>query len=472
VTGPVRDVWTAIGGAPDLLDRLASAGVHESARTGALPSSFDVEGLALGAFGALGLAVAEWSRADGPVVVDPAGVANAVRSELAVRPGDAPLTEAPNPLSGVFAAADGWVRLHGDSARHRGVIMRVLGTDDPAGVAAALAAQPAEAVEAALHRGGGAAAAARSLDAWGRHPHGRTVTELPLVTTTRRADRAEGVRGGADRERGRQPQPAMPRLRVLELSGGYAAPIAGRALAWFGADVLRIAQPGGAEPDAFRVDGDAGKRVVTLDLRTTAGRLVFLDLLADADVFLNGLRPGVLERLGLGADARAAVRPGVIDASVSAYGATGGWAGHRGSDRLLQFSCGLAVAEAAAAGAPVERGGLPAPRALPCDILDHATGVLLAAGTLRALAARRGDGAGRTVSASLARTAAFLASTGGRLLDPEATVAAPPPGSYVLAGSAGPTAHVPVPVSVGELPAGWRSAPPLAGSDAPAWPLA
>ncbi len=315
------------------------------------------------------------------VRVDGAHVATAVRSEQALRVNGAPPGPVWDPLSRVYPAADGWVRLHGNYPQHRAAIERVLGTLEPEAVAAVIAAQSAEAVEAGLHRGGGVAAAARTLDAWASHPHGRTVLDRPLVATDLREDR-EAVEAGTDRP-----------LRVLELTRVIAGPTAGRALAWFGADVLRIEAAGHNELDVIVVDFGAGKRSTTLDLQEPAGRLAFLDLLAGADVFLHGLRPGALERLGLGAEQRAAVRPGLVDASLSAYGATGGWAGRRGFDSLMQLSSGLAVAEAAAAGRAPGLGGLPEPRALPCQILDHATGLLLAASTLLAVDARRRDGA-------------------------------------------------------------------------------
>jgi CoA-transferase family III len=447
-----EEIWAGIGGQPEALERLASAA---PCPTGALPSSFAIEPFARAAFAALGLAASEWAGEAGAVHLDAAGVASAVRSEQALRVDGAPPGPVWDPLSKVYAASDGWVRLHGNYAAHRAAIERVLGSLEPEAVAAAIAQQPADAVEAALHRGGGVAAAARTIDAWRSHPHGRTVLDAPLVATALRDDM--GARGRTERP------------RVLELTRVIAGPTAGRALSWFGADVLRIEAPGHDELEMVVQDFGAGKRSVQLDLREPQGRLAFLDLLAGADVFLHGIRPGALERLGLGAEQRAAVRPGLIDVSLSAYGATGGWAGRRGFDSLMQLSTGLAIAEAAAAGADPGPGGLPAPRALPCQILDHATGILLAAATLLALAARAGDGRGRTLTASLARTAAALSAHGGQLLDPAAKPTPTPAGSYELRGDHGVTLHAPVPVQVDGLAGGWTLAPPVPGSGEPRW---
>lgn len=468
MTELAREVWTAIGGEPAALERLDAAPM--GVLTGALPSSFEVEGFAAAAFAALGLAASEWSGG-GAVRVDPAGVPAAVRSEAALRVNGAPPGPVWDPLSRVYAADDGWVRLHGNYAQHRAGIERVFGTLEPEAVAAAIAKQPSDGVEAALHRAGGVAAAARTLEAWRAHPHGRTVLDLPLVGTMVREDAVDGIIGeqGAVGAGAQDGAGGERRVRVLELTRVIAGPTAGRALAWFGADVLRIEAPEHEELDVIVVDFGAGKRSTTLDLRAPEGRLAFLDLLAGADVFLHGLRPGALERIGLGAEERAAIRPGLIDVSLSAYGTTGGWAGRRGFDSLVQLSAGLGVAEAAAAGVAPGAGGLPEPRALPCQILDHGTGLLLAAATLRALAARRDDGRGRTVVGSLARTAAFLAVHGGRLLDPGARAPAAPAGTFELRGPHGTTLHAPVPVTVEGLDGGWRLAPPLRGGDAAAW---
>jgi hypothetical protein len=443
VNALAREIWTGIGGDASDLQRVAGG---ELLLPGVLPSSFDVEGLGAAAFTALGAGVARWSGSEGGIAVDAAGVASAVRSEQALRIEAAPPGPVWDPLSRVYAAADGWVRLHGNYAQHRAAIERVLGSLDPEAVATAIAAQPADAVEAALHRGGGVAAAARTLDAWRSHPHGRTVLDLPLIATMVRPDRG----------------PAAPaaRPRVLELTRVIAGPTAGRAMAWFGSDVLRIEAPGHDEVDVIVADFGAGKRSVQLDLRESEGRRIFLDLLAGADVFLHGIRPGALERLGLGAEQRAAVRPGLVDVSLSAYGPTGGWAGRRGFDSLMQLSSGLAVAEAAAAGAEPGPGGLPEPRALPCQILDHGTGVLLAAAAFLALAARADDGLGRTVVGSLARTAATLAAHGGQILAPSTKATPAPAGSFELRGALGTTLHAPVPITVDGVDGGWQFAPP------------
>lgn len=455
---PARTLWTAIGGEPEFASIVAP-----TVTTGALPSSFPVEAFGSAAFATVGLAVAELVGAP-HVAVDGAAAATAIRSEQALRIGDEPPEAAWDPLSRIVRARDGWVRLHGNYAQHRRAIAEIFGTEDPEAVAAAIAALPASEVELRLHGVGGVAAAAHSLADWATHSHGRIVADRPLVETRERRDHAprpwrlspfRALAGGAK---------PLAGLRVLEVARVIAAPTAGRALAWFGADVLRIESPFHDELRTIVVDQGVGKRSTTLDLQTTAGMAAFRELLEGADVLLHGLRPEAFQGLRLDPGQRAAIAPGLIDASLSAYGPGGPWSGRRGFDSLVQLSAGLGLAEAEAAGAPADAG----PRALPCQILDHATGLVLAAATIRAVGQRAQDGVGRSVRASLARTAAELASSGCTPFDGAPPTPAPT-GSLRLTGPHGVTHHAPFPVSVEGAHGGWDAGPPLTGQDRPAW---
>ncbi|NEC50570.1 hypothetical protein G3I18_18625, partial [Actinospica acidiphila] len=183
-------------------------------------------------------------------------------------------------------------------------------------------------------------------------------------------------------------------LRVLDLTRVIAGPVATRTLALLGADVLRLDRPGLPELPDQHTDTGFGKRSALLDLVTD--REGFEELLAGADVVVTGYRPGALDRFGLGAEALAERRPGLVVAQLSAWGATGPWAGRRGFDSLVQVATGIAH---------VERGPEGRPGALPAQALDHGTGYLLAAGVLRALSDQAEAGGSRLVRAALARTA-------------------------------------------------------------------
>jgi formyl-CoA transferase len=124
-------------------------------------------------------------------------------------------------------------------------------------------------------------------------------------------------------------------VRVLELGSLIAGPFAGRQMADFGAEVIKIESP--SRPDPMREWGRArvhghtlwwsvqsrGKKCVTLDLKAPRGRELFLELCREADVLLENFRPGTLEHLGLAPEELWKVNPGLIIARVSGYGQTG-----------------------------------------------------------------------------------------------------------------------------------------------------
>ena len=213
--------------------------------------------------------------------------------------------------------------------------------------------------------------------------------------------------------------PARPLagLRVLDLTRVLAGPVATRFLAGFGAEVLRVDPPDWDEPGVVP-DVTLGKRCARLDARTADGHARLCELLAEADVLVHGYRPGALDGLGLTPARRQAIRPGLVDVSLDAYGWTGPWTGRRGFDSLVQMSSGIA-------DAGMRRFGTDKPTPLPVQALDHGTGYILAASVLRGLALRRDTGRGQIARASLARTAALLAASGpgdadGELRGPEA----------------------------------------------------
>ena len=250
-------------------------------------------------------------------------------------------------------------------------------------------------LETAVVVAGGAAAAMRSIEEWEAHPQGRAVASEPLVAWSVASDAsATQERPTIDRPRRERP---LAGVRVLDLTRVLAGPVATRFLAGLGADVLRIDPPTWDEPGVVP-DVTLGKRCARLDLRRPADVDQFVTLLASADVLVHGYRPGALAGLGFDHARLHAVRPGLVDVALDAYGWSGPWAGRRGFDSLVQMSSGIADAGRRVAGA--ER-----PTPLPVQALDHATGYLMAAAALRGLTVRRRDMTGSSARVSLARTA-------------------------------------------------------------------
>jgi crotonobetainyl-CoA:carnitine CoA-transferase CaiB-like acyl-CoA transferase len=126
--------------------------------------------------------------------------------------------------------------------------------------------------------------------------------------------------------------PAMPlplsHIRVLDLTRLLPGPMATRHLAELGAEVTCIRAPeapGSASEFAARLEAhlDRGKRILSIDLREPAGRDAFLRLAAQAAVMVEGFRPGVVDRLGIGYDAIRALNPRIVYCSISGYGQSG-----------------------------------------------------------------------------------------------------------------------------------------------------
>jgi crotonobetainyl-CoA:carnitine CoA-transferase CaiB-like acyl-CoA transferase len=180
--------------------------------------------------------------------------------------------------------------------------------------------------------------------------------------------------------------------------------VATRFLGALGADVLRIDPPGlpdvtpGAPADTL-----LGKRSALLDATGPEGRAALHGLLDDADVLIWGYRSGALDRLGLDAPSLTAAHPGLVVVVLNAWGHVGPWAGRRGFDSLVQAASGIADGESPDGSAP---------GALPCQLLDHGTGYLMAASALDGLRCQAEQGGTHFRHLSLARTASWLMSTG------------------------------------------------------------
>ena len=268
---------------------------------------------------------------------------------------------------------------------------------------------------------------------------------LPLLQSTAGEDAAREVR----RDRG-----AVGR-RVLDLTRVIAGPVATRTLAAWGADVLRLDSPSLPEIPAQALDTLPGKRSALLDLGQPAGRARLEELLAEADVVVQGYRPGALSRFGLAADDLAQRHPHLTVVTLSAWGSTGPWAARRGFDSLVQCSTGIAVAEGA--------GGKPG--VLPAQVLDHATGYLAAAAAMLAVAGLERGEPPRSIRLSLAQTAHWLTSVGGQELGPPRD---PDPERFLvsLPGAAWPVHVVAPPGLAGDLRPRWTSTTEL-GADPP-----
>jgi len=146
---------------------------------------------------------------------------------------------------------------------------------------------------------------------------------------------------------------ALDGVKVLDLSVMISGPLSAMILADQGADVIKVESPGlgdimrflgtnkGGMTGIFN-NNNRGKRSLVVDLKKDEGRDLLLDLIADADVFIQNFRPGAMERLGLGYDDLAAANPDLIYVSISGYGPDGPLSHRRVYDNVIQAASGLA----------------------------------------------------------------------------------------------------------------------------------
>ncbi len=194
-------------------------------------------------------------------------------------------------------------------------------------------------------------------------------------------------------------------VRVLDLSRMLAGPYGSMLLADMGAEVIKIEDPDGGDPmrvmgppflsggeSAYFLAINRNKKSVAVDLTRSEGREVLLDLARAADIVWNNFRPGVLERLGCGAAALAAVNPRLVVCSISAYGQEGPYRDWPAFDLALQAMGG-------AMSLTGEPGGRPARMGLPMG--DLAGGMFGALAVVAALFRRQVTGEGAHVDLSL-----------------------------------------------------------------------
>ncbi len=335
-------------------------------------------------------------------VLDPARVAAAFSSERLFRVDGTP-PDAFAELSGFFPTADGWVRTHANYSHHRERLLTVLGLPADAERATAVARMaelPAAEIEDRAGVSGAIAVRVRTEREWADSPQGGAAADGPLVAVEPRADR-----GPVESPAAATQMLPLRGVRVLDLTRVIAGPVATRALALLGAEVLRVDPPQLPEIPWQFLDTCQGKHSTLLDLRTELP--VFTELLRTADVLVTGYRPGALEQLGVHA---AEIRPGIVHGRVSAWGERGPWGARRGFDSIVQAASGISLIEGTLGNS---QDASPV-GALPAQALDHGSGYLLAAGVLDALTAREQDGLGRDVRVALARTASWLLRAPGR----------------------------------------------------------
>src|SRR4029077_1593207 len=199
---------------------------------------------------------------------------------------------------------------------------------NPQSVAGAVATWDALDLEVAIEEARVCGGMVRSNEEWVRHAHGQVLAAKPIVEIFKIGDS--------------DPEP-LPRdgrplsgIRALDLTRILAGPMAARTLAEHGANVLMVTAERLPQIPEHVLDTSHGKRSCFLDLLQREGGNRLRTLIREADVFSQGYRPGVVAKLGFGPEEVAALRPGIVYASINCYGAEGPFSHRGGWEQVAQ----------------------------------------------------------------------------------------------------------------------------------------
>jgi hypothetical protein len=453
-----------------LREIFAAAGLDAPARmpniSGAdpvFPTRYRVGTAGAAALAALGVGVSRLGELRGlgeqDVAVDLRAAAASLRSSRYLRIDGGPPPPVWDPLSGYYPVRDGWISIHSNFPNHRAAALRVLQSGPVREKAEAKsAAWGGEALEDAVHAAGGCAGFVRSADEWERHTQAKAVASQPLLEITRIGDAPPEKLSPA-------PRP-LHGVRVLDLTRVLAGPACARSLAEHGADVLKISASHLPDLGAVELDTGIGKLSALLDLRRNDDLVRLKALVKNGDVFSQSYRPGALAARGFSPEALAALRPGIVCVSLSAWGASGPWRERRGYDSIVQAVSGLAQAS----------GDGTKPKLLPVSAIDYVSGYLMAFGATVALARRAREGGSWQVRVALARVGKWIADRG--TLPEEAFEKTP---AEIPAEELGPLMgemnaagsrirYLRPVLQLSRTPPYWSRPPALLGTHPPAWP--
>src|SRR5690349_17006463 len=195
-------------------------------------------------------------------------------------------------------------------------------------------------------------------------------------------------------------------VRVLDLSQFEAGPSCTEALAWLGAEVVKIENPKGGEAGRMLLYGaadqnkdswyfllfNANKKSVTVNLKSDRGLALVKEMAKRADIMVENFAPGAIERLGLGYDAVRKVNPGIIYAQLKGFGTGGPYENNLAFDMIAQATGGVMSITGAPDGPPLKPG---------VTLGDTGTGMLLAISILGALYRRRETGEGEHIEIAM-----------------------------------------------------------------------
>lgn len=220
---------------------------------------------------------------------------------------------------------------------------------------------------------------------------------------------------------------ALTGLRILDLTQWESGPSCTQALAWLGAEVVKIEAPHSGDPgrtlnrgywddSEYFINWNSNKRSVVINLRDPRGRDLLLEMVPQFDVFLENFGPGVVEKLDLGYDTIKKIHPEVIYAQIKGFGASGPYAKYKCFDMVAQAAAGAMSITGEPDGTPMRPGP---------TIGDSGTGVQMALAITAAYAQKLREGTGQQIELSMQesvtyfmRTMIALGAKGGKAVAP------------------------------------------------------
>src|SRR5262245_48444488 len=211
----------------------------------------------------------------------------------------------------------------------------------------------------------------RTHEEWLDHPQGKATEKRAMIDIEQR---------GSDRKRvlGKAKHRPLEGVRVLELTDVVSGPQAGQLLAEQGADVIKVQPPFGNVVYPIWMAVSWGKRNILLDVKSAYGKKRFAELLGSADVLIDSMAPGAIERLGFDEGTRRRLNPNLVFAKLS-FAAPGPWGDRKGFEQNAQAVTGVV---------DTHSKGLAEPTVVAALINDALTGYLLATGIVAALSER------------------------------------------------------------------------------------
>ena len=333
-------------------------------------------------------------------------------------------------------------------------VIGVLGCkSDAEAVAKAVAQWDSHDLEEAVAHARACGSIVRSNAEWLEHPHGKMLSDKPLVEITKIGDTDPIPFPKGDRP--------LAGIRVLDLTRILAGPIAARTLAENGADVLMVTAKHLPQVPEHVKDTSHGKRSCFLDLTKTDDVETIRRLVRTADVFSQGYRPGIMDRLGLSPEQLAKERPGIIYLSISCYGAGGPFSDRGGWEQIAQCATGICL-----------DNGDERPKLLPASACDYTTGYNGAYGVLLALARRTREGGSYHVRVSLCRSGMYIYEQGHvDYPKPDMALSDEELDSIMIEsrGGHGALKHLGPVLRMSETRPRWDRASPVLGSSEPEW---